>query len=258
MATRQRQNQDQAMIRLREMSRRHIEQVRSSIPNADPMMMRARIMVQEQEYMEMRRQNELERMREMRQRQISMQNPNLEPPMRNRMNETLKKYEKFKVVRVAEPKMDKKDNPGDSNKVDNDEKKPLKDDPSLNDKKDKDEKAETVTPNLGPGDHPEPRITNGLPTSFGLETATVKKGEKQSFYCDLCLVELNSLDAMKSHLLGSKHLKRKHQYEQNLMNEGIPVDDNTYIRSIPHPKLAPKKIPVPLKDKLSEIGNVQL
>ena len=151
------------MIRLREMSRRHIEQVRSSIPNADPMMMRARIMVQEQEYMEMRRQNELERMREMRQRQIenirsSMQNPNLEPPMRNRMNETLKKYEKFKVVRVAEPKMDKKDNPGGSNKVDNDEKKPLKDDPSLNDKKDKDEKT-VPKPNLGPGDHPEPRIT---------------------------------------------------------------------------------------------------
>ena len=33
--------------------------------------------------------------------------------------------------------------------------------------------------------------TMGLPTSFGLETATVKKGEKQSFYCDLCFVELN-------------------------------------------------------------------
>ena len=62
---------------------------------------------------------------------------------------------------------------------------------------------------------------------------------------------------MKSHLYGSKHLKKKHQYEQNLMNEGKMVDDNTYIRSVPHPKLAPKKIPVPLKDKLSEIGNLQ-
>ena len=60
---------------------------------------------------------------------------------------------------------------------------------------------------------------------------------------------------MKSHLYGSKHLKKKHQYEQNLMNEGKMVDDNTYIRSVPHPKLAPKKIPVPLKDKLSEIGS---
>ena len=66
-----------------------------------------------------------------------------------------------------------------------------------------------------------------------------------------------SLDTMKSHLYGSKHLKKKHQYEQNLMNEGKMVDDNTYIRSVPHPKLAPKKIPVPLKDKLSEIGNLQ-
>ena len=62
---------------------------------------------------------------------------------------------------------------------------------------------------------------------------------------------------MKSHLYGSKHLKKKHQYEQNLMNEGKMVDDNTYIRSVPLPKLAPKKIPVPLKDKLSEIGNLQ-
>ena len=94
----------------------------------------------------------------------------------------------------------------------------------------------------------------GLPTSFGLETATVKKGEKQSFYCDLCFVELNSLDTMRSHLYGSKHLKKQNQYEQNLMNEGKIVDKNTYIRSVPHPKNAPKKIPVPLKDKLSEIG----
>ena len=95
----------------------------------------------------------------------------------------------------------------------------------------------------------------GLPTSFGLETPTVKKGEKQSFYCDLCFVELNSLDTMKSHLFGSKHLKKQNQYEQNLMSEGKLVDENTYIRKVPHPKLAPKKIPVPLKDKLSEVGN---
>ena len=96
-----------------------------------------------------------------------MQNPNLEPPMRNRINEALKKYtfelEAFnRLVEVPMPqqprqsqnaKIDEKNNPGDSNKVDNDEKKPLKDDPSLNDNKDKDEKAETVPkPNLGPGD----------------------------------------------------------------------------------------------------------
>ena len=125
------------------------------------------VMRQHQEYSEMRRRTELERMREIRKRQIencrsTMQNPNLEPPMRNRMNETLKKYEnsklKLKVVRVAEPRIDEKDNPGDSNKFDNDEKKPLKDDPSLNDKKDRDEKS-VPKPNLGPGDHPEPRIT---------------------------------------------------------------------------------------------------
>ena len=91
-----------------------------------------------------------------------------------------------------------------------------------------------------------------LPTSFGLERAAVKKGEKQSFYCDLCFVELNSLDTMQSHLFGAKHLKKQKQHEQNLMNVGKIVDENTYIRSIPHPKNGPKKIPVPLKHKLSE------
>ena len=146
---------------VREMRRREVEQV----------------MRQHQEYSEMRRRTELEKMREMSKRQIenirrTMQNPNLEPPMRNRINEALEKYtfelEAFnRLVEVPMPqqprqsqnaKIDEKNNPGDSNKVDNDEKKPLKDDPSLNDKKDKDEKT-VPKPNLGPGDHPEPRIT---------------------------------------------------------------------------------------------------
>lgn len=35
----------------------------------------------------------------------------------------------------------------------------------------------------------------GLPTSFG--GGITKKGEKNTYYCDICLVELNSEDTMQ-------------------------------------------------------------
>ena len=59
----------------------------------------------------------------------------------------------------------------------------------------------------------------GLPTSFtqnknslssGLaESSAIRKGEKKTFYCELCLVELNSEDTMNSHRSGMKHLKKE-------------------------------------------------
>ena len=60
----------------------------------------------------------------------------------------------------------------------------------------------------------------GLPTSFtqnknslslGLSEASsaTRKGEKKTFYCELCLVELNSEDTMNSHRSGMKHLKKE-------------------------------------------------
>ena len=45
----------------------------------------------------------------------------------------------------------------------------------------------------------------GLPTGFSLRmdgTEKQKKGEKKTFYCQICLIELNSLDTMRSHVKG--------------------------------------------------------
>ena len=61
----------------------------------------------------------------------------------------------------------------------------------------------------------------GLPTSFSMNknsmagssvtesTSNTRKGEKKTFYCELCLVELNSEDTMISHKNGMKHLKKE-------------------------------------------------
>ena len=63
----------------------------------------------------------------------------------------------------------------------------------------------------------------GLPTGFSFNQATPamgpvsekqKKGDKKTFYCQICLIELNSLDTMKSHVSGVKHMKKKLQLEQ--------------------------------------------
>ena len=60
----------------------------------------------------------------------------------------------------------------------------------------------------------------GLPTSFSMNrnsmadsitesSSNTRKGEKKTFYCELCLVELNSEDTMISHRNGMKHLKKE-------------------------------------------------
>ena len=63
----------------------------------------------------------------------------------------------------------------------------------------------------------------GLPTGFSFSQATPamgpvpekqKKGDKKTFYCQICLIELNSLDTMKSHVSGVKHMKKKLQLQQ--------------------------------------------
>lgn len=48
----------------------------------------------------------------------------------------------------------------------------------------------------------------GLPTNFGGGTILTKKGEKHTFWCDLCLVELNSLETMT---VSSFQLKKRLQ-----------------------------------------------
>ena len=52
--------------------------------------------------------------------------------------------------------------------------------------------------------------TLGLPSGFSVGHVEKQiKGNKQTFYCDICLVELSSLDTMKSHVAGVKHQKKE-------------------------------------------------
>ena len=51
----------------------------------------------------------------------------------------------------------------------------------------------------------------GLPTGFSFQQGgglpeKQKKGDKKTFYCEICLIELNSLDTMKSHVSGVSNL----------------------------------------------------
>ena len=65
-----------------------------------------------------------------------------------------------------------------------------------------------------------------------------RKGEKQSYYCDLCLVELNSDETMMAHKQGQKHLKKRKSYENQCIEEGkITSSDTCYIRPISAAKL---------------------
>ena len=65
-----------------------------------------------------------------------------------------------------------------------------------------------------------------------------KKGEKQSYYCDLCLVELNSDETMMAHKQGQKHLKKRKSFENQCIEEGkITSSDTCYIRPISAAKL---------------------
>ena len=45
----------------------------------------------------------------------------------------------------------------------------------------------------------------GLPTGFSFghtQPERQRKGDKKTFYCEICLIDLNSLDTMKSHAAG--------------------------------------------------------
>ena len=57
----------------------------------------------------------------------------------------------------------------------------------------------------------------GLPTGFSFsqtQPERQRKGDKKTFYCEICLIELNSLDTMKSHVAGVKHMKKKLQLDE--------------------------------------------
>ena len=68
----------------------------------------------------------------------------------------------------------------------------------------------------------------GLPTGFSfghMEQVDPRqtRGHKKTFYCQTCLIELNSEDTMLSHMKGVKHMKKQLALKEKLRNKGQTV-----------------------------------
>jgi len=102
----------------------------------------------------------------------------------------------------------------------------------------------------------------GLPTGFSLRmdgNVKQKKGEKKTFYCQICLIELNSLDTMRSHVKGVKHMKKELQLDsqkEEKIRKGEmsrrEAERGPKVIPIPNPESTKKKVPVRLHEKIKE------
>eukprot|EP00092_Neocalanus_flemingeri_P036166 GFUD01039377.1.p1 GENE.GFUD01039377.1~~GFUD01039377.1.p1 ORF type:complete len:411 (-),score=128.55 GFUD01039377.1:42-1274(-) len=107
------------------------------------------------------------------------------------------------------------------------------------------------------------RKTLGFPSGFSVSFGQVekqRKGEKRTFYCEMCLVELSSLDTMKSHVSGVKHMKkqlalsndRDDKVRRGLMTEKEAMMSEPRVKPIPNPESVKKKVPIRLQEKIKE------
>lgn len=96
-----------------------------------------------------------------------------------------------------------------------------------------------------------------MPTGFSHgSTGTAekgRKGDKKTFYCNLCYIELNSEDTKISHERGVKHVKKAQISSQEYLERG--EDPPEFIKPIPNPESAKKKIPIRLHKKLKEAND---
>ena len=89
----------------------------------------------------------------------------------------------------------------------------------------------------------------GLPTGFEFGNNTQggrslkTKKDKKTFYCNTCKLELNSEDTMKSHMKGSKHMKKA-------LAEQAEGRDVLQVQLIANPKPTRKKQPTRLQEKI--------
>lgn len=100
----------------------------------------------------------------------------------------------------------------------------------------------------------------GLPTGFTFgqtQPERQRKGDKKSFYCEICLVELNSLETMKSHVAGIKHMKKKLQLDQRKdeqLRRGEISEEQLKsgpgVIPVPNPVSTKIKVPVRLHEKI--------
>jgi len=103
--------------------------------------------------------------------------------------------------------------------------------------------------------------TLGLPSGFSVGHVEKQiKGNKQTFYCDICLVELSSLDTMKSHVAGVKHQKKemtvKKEWEEKVLRGEITEEEAKSqmprVKPIANPESVKKKIPVRLHERVRD------
>jgi len=101
----------------------------------------------------------------------------------------------------------------------------------------------------------------GLPAGFSVgEVEKQRKGDKKTFYCDMCLVELSSLDTMKSHVSGVKHMRKQMAMEQEreekirrgLLSPEEALNAPNMVRAIANPESVKKKVPIRLHEKVRE------
>ena len=106
-----------------------------------------------------------------------------------------------------------------------------------------------------------PSDTIGMPSGFSVGyVEKQRKGEKNTFYCEMCLVELSSLDTMKSHVSGVKHMKkqmalsndREEKVRRGLMTEEEAKRTEPRVKPIPNPESTKKKVPIRLHEKIRE------
>ena len=86
-----------------------------------------------------------------------------------------------------------------------------------------------------------------ISVSDGIRLLKTKKG-KQTSYCDLCKLELNSEDTMKMHAAGAPHMKRM----LAVMKDGNAMDFINPIKAIPNPLPTRKKQPIRIQQKILE------
>ena len=102
----------------------------------------------------------------------------------------------------------------------------------------------------------KPELPDGL---FVHKAPKEKKGEKKTFFCDICLLELNSVDTRNSHKAGVKHQKKltdmEYKYDR-LWHRGEitrkQYNNMPTIKGIPNPAATKMKVPVHLHEKIKE------
>ena len=91
----------------------------------------------------------------------------------------------------------------------------------------------------------------GLPTGFEFGNITQggrslkTKKDKKTFYCNTCKLELNSEDTLKSHMQGSKHMKK-------VLADQAEGRDVPQVQLIANPKPTRKKQPIRLQEKIHD------